>query len=133
MNYWLTKTEPETFSWDDLEREKISMWDGVRNYQARNNLRSMKAGDLVLIYHSGKNPGIVGLAEVVRESYPDPTANEGDWSAVDMAPVRKFNRFIPLKEIRLHESLQNMSLFTSFRLSVQPVRPGEFNILCGLE
>jgi predicted RNA-binding protein with PUA-like domain len=86
MNYWLIKTEPETFGWSDLERMKISMWEGVRNYQARNNLRNMVAGDQLLFYHSGKNPGIIGLAEVIREHYPDPTAKEGDWSAIDINP-----------------------------------------------
>jgi predicted RNA-binding protein with PUA-like domain len=129
MNYWLLKTEPGTFSWDDLIKQGNSMWDGVRNYQARNNLRQMKTGDIVLFYHSGENPCIVGLAEVSREHYPDPTATSGDWSVVDIKPVKKFKRSIPLGEIKQTEKLRNMSLVRSFRLSVQPVKPEEFEII----
>ena len=126
MNYWLLKTEPETFSWELLEQAVVSMWDGVRNYQARNNLRKMKAGDQVLFYHSGKNPGITGLAEVVREHYPDPTAKEGDWSVVDVKAIRKFKRFVTLQEIKQISDLQNMALVKNTRLSVQPVQLEEF-------
>lgn len=133
MNYWLLKTEPETFCWDDLVKEGISMWDGVRNYQARNNLRAMKKGDQFLFYHSVTNPGVVGLAEVVKEAYPDPTAEKGDWSAVDVKPVRKFNRFIPLLEIKQNPRLQNMVLVKSSRLSVQPVTEEEFKLILKLE
>jgi predicted RNA-binding protein with PUA-like domain len=126
MNYWLLKTEPETFSWDALEKTGISMWDGVRNYQARNNLRKMKEGDQVLFYHSGKNPGIIGLAEVIREHYPDPTANEGDWSVVDVKAIRRLKRFVTLQEIKQSPSLQNMVLVKNTRLSVQPVQLEDF-------
>jgi predicted RNA-binding protein with PUA-like domain len=133
MNIWLMKTEPETFSWDDLVKQGHSMWDGVRNYQARNNLRKMKKGDTVFIYHSVSNPGIVGLAEVSKEHYPDPTANEGDWSVVDVKPVRKLRRVIPLQEIKRQPDLQNMYLVRSPRLSVQPVTQEEFTFLLELE
>ena len=133
MNYWLAKTEPETFSWDDLVRLGQSMWDGVRNYQARNNLRSMKKGDQVFIYHSGKEPGIVGIAEVIKEQYPDPTAKEGDWSVVDVKPVRKLGRFISLQEIKKVSGLSGMALLHNLRLSVQPVKPGEFDQILKLE
>ncbi|MBN1117412.1 MAG: EVE domain-containing protein [Bacteroidales bacterium] len=130
MNYWLVKTEPETFSWDDLVKKGEDIWDGVRNYQARNNLRKMKKGDGLLFYHSGKNPGIVGLAEVSRENYPDPTANGGDWSVVDIKPVRRLERTITLKEIKENPLLQDMVLVKSSRLSVQPVTKAEYeNIL----
>jgi predicted RNA-binding protein with PUA-like domain len=133
MNYWLVKTEPETFSWDKLEKEGTSMWDGVRNYQARNNLRRMLLKDVVLFYHSGKNPGIIGLAEVVKEHYPDPTAVEGDWSAIDIRPLRKFKRFISLPEIKTVPSLQNMVLLRNTRLSVQPLNSEEFHQILKLE
>ncbi len=129
MNYWLVKTEPETFSWEDLETKGSSMWDGVRNYQARNNLRKMKTGDILFFYHSGKKPGIVGLAEVIKEYYPDPTAKEGDWSVVDVKPLQKLKRFISLAEIKQTPELQNMVLLQSMRLSVQPVRSEEFSLI----
>jgi Uncharacterized conserved protein len=133
MNIWLLKTEPDTFSWDDLVKQGSSMWDGVRNYQARNNLRKMKKGDTVFIYHSVTNPSVVGLAEVIKEHYPDPTAKEGDWSVVDVKPVRKLKRAIPLQEIKQQPELQNMSLVKSSRLSVQPVTPEEFNFILEME
>ena len=133
MNIWLMKTEPETFGWDDLVKQGSSMWDGVRNYQARNNIRKMKTGDTVLFYHSVTNPGIVGLAEVCREHYPDPTAKEGDWSVVDVKPLRKLKRTISLLEIKQQPNLQNMSLVKSSRLSVQPVTEEEFNFILEME
>jgi predicted RNA-binding protein with PUA-like domain len=132
MNYWLLKTEPETFSWDDLVKQGISMWDGVRNYQARNNLRAMKTGDIAFIYHSVKNPGIIGIAEIVKEYYPDPTAKEGDWSVVDVKPVRKLLRFISLGEVKQNKELQNMVLVKNSRLSVQPITLKEYNIIMNL-
>jgi len=129
MNYWLLKTEPETFSWDNLLEQRTAMWDGVRNYQARNNLRKMKVGDQVLFYHSVKNPAVVGLAEVVKEFYPDPTAKEGDWSVVDIKPIRKLERAVSLHEIKQTTSLRKMVLVNSSRLSVQPVTSDEFQII----
>lgn len=116
MNYWLLKTEPETFSWDNLVDQKTSMWDGVRSFQARNNLRKMKVGDWGFFYHSGKKPGIVGIAEIVKEHYPDPTAKEGDWAVVDVKPIRKLERFITLREIKAFPALQDMVLVNSSRL-----------------
>jgi predicted RNA-binding protein with PUA-like domain len=129
MNYWLLKSEPETFSFDDHLREGRSIWDGVRNYTARNNLRSMKKGDLAFFYHSGRNPCIVGIVEIVKEAYPDPTAKEGDWSAVDIVPVAALPCPVSLKEIREVKALSNMSLVRSSRLSVQPVRHDEFHLI----
>lgn len=129
MNYWLLKTEPETFSWDDLEKQKTSVWDGVRNFQARNNLRKMIQGDIALFYHSGKNPGIVGLAIVDKEHYPDPTAKEGDWSVVEIKPIRKFDRIITLQEIKQQPLLHAMVLVKNSRLSVQPVTLDEYNLI----
>lgn len=133
MNYWLLKTEPETFSWDNLVEQKTAMWDGVRSFQARNNLRKMKVGDWGFFYHSGKNPGIIGIAEIIKENYPDPTAKEGDWSVVDVKPVRKLQRFITLQEVKSLPSLKDMSLVTSARLSVQPVTKEEFETIMKLE
>ena len=101
MNYWLLKTEPETFSWDDLERLGNSMWGRSSQLSGKKRtLRKMNTGDRLFIYHSGKSPGIVGLAEVIKEHYRDPTAKEGEWSAVDVKPIRKLNRFITLQEIK---------------------------------
>ncbi|MBN2611898.1 MAG: EVE domain-containing protein [Bacteroidales bacterium] len=131
--YWLIKTEPSTYGWDDLVKKGSGMWDGVRNYQARNNLRQMKQGDLALFYHSGKNPGITGLTEITREAYPDPTAVEGEWSAVDLKPVRPLKRFIPLEEIKQKRELKNMVLVKNTRLSVQPVTAGEYDFLLKME
>jgi predicted RNA-binding protein with PUA-like domain len=132
MNYWLLKTEPETFSWENLVKEGEAMWDGVRNYQARNNLRAMKKGDQFLFYYSGKNPGIVGLAEVTKEHYPDPTAKEGDWSVVNVKPIRKFKRPVALQEIKENKQLLNMVLVKNTRLSVQPVTENEFKLILKL-
>jgi predicted RNA-binding protein with PUA-like domain len=133
MNYWLLKTEPITYSWDELERKGFAMWDGVRNYQARNNLRKMKVGEQTFIYHSGENPGIMGIAEVIKEFYPDPTAKEGDWSVIDIKPVRKLKRYISLQEIKQISEMKNMYLIRSKRLSVQPVEVEEFNFIMKLE
>lgn len=133
MNYWLVKTEPETFSWDTMVKEGTSMWDGVRNFQARNNIRKMKKGDLLLFYHSGESKEIVGLAEVIKEHYPDPTAKEGDWSVVDVKPVRKFKRFVSLQEVKQQEALKDMYLVRSPRLSVQPVTPQEYKFVLEME
>lgn len=133
MNYWLVKTEPETFSWDTMVKEGTSMWDGVRNFQARNNIRNMKKGDLLLFYHSGESKEIVGLAEVVKEHYPDPTAKEGDWSVVDVKPVRKFKRSVSLQEVKQQPDLKDMYLVRSPRLSVQPVTEEEYKFILDLE
>jgi predicted RNA-binding protein with PUA-like domain len=126
MKYWLLKTEPSTFSWDDLIKQGTSMWDGVRNYQARNNLRLMKKGDKALFYYSGKSPAVIGIAEVVKEHYPDPTAKEGDWSVVEIKPIEKFKKCISLEEIKSNTKLKNMVLLKNSRLSVQPVTQDEF-------
>jgi predicted RNA-binding protein with PUA-like domain len=126
INYWLLKTEPHTYSWDDFVKLKIDMWNGVRNFTARNNLRSMKAEDLCFFYHSGAEPAIVGIAKVVKEHYPDPTAKEGKWSVVDVAAVQPLNRPVTLKEIKNEKSLQDMVLVKLSRLSVQPVTEFEF-------
>lgn len=132
MNYWLIKTEPGTYSWEDLEKDGRTHWDGVRNYQARNNLREMKAGDLCLWYHSVKEKCVVGLAEVVKEHYPDPTAGDDQWVAVDVKPYKKFRVPVTLEQVKADERLNNMVLVRSARLSVQPVTQQEFDLILGM-
>ncbi len=130
MNYWLVKTEPSTFSWDDLVRDKKAVWDGVRNFQARNNLKAMKKGDLVFIYHSMEDKAVVGIAEISKEFYPDPKDN--NWVAVDLKPVRKLKSPVELATIKNDTRLTAMVLVKSSRLSVQPVKKEEFDFVIGL-
>jgi len=125
MNYWLMKTEPSTFSWDDLMRDKKAVWDGVRNFQARNNLKAMKKGDLAFIYHSMDDKAVVGIAEITRENFPDPKDN--DWTAVEIKPVKKLKNPVSLGTIKQEKRLSNMVLVKNSRLSVQPVRKEEFD------
>lgn len=132
MRYWLVKTEPEEFSWEDHAREGVSMWNGVRNYAARNHMREMALGDQVLIYYSGKERGIIGLSEVVRRHYPDPTATEGDWSVVDLRPLRRLRQAVSLDLIKTVPALAQMALLRLSRLSVQPVTAEEFDTLMQL-
>lgn len=127
MQYWLIKSEPEAYSWDDLVEKKIDIWSGVRNYAARLHLRAMKKGDLCLFYHSGNVSACVGIAKVVKAAYPDPTAEEGDWSAVDVAPVKKLKREVSLKEIKLIPALADMPLVRISRLSVSPVTEFQYH------
>lgn len=127
MNYWLMKTEPSTYSWEDLLKDKKTYWDGVRNYQARNNMRAMKNGDLIFVYHSVKERRIVGIAKVIREAYPDHTAKEGDWSMVDIAPLSTVDSVITLSDVKQNNKLKDMVLVKNSRLSVQPVKKSEWN------
>ncbi|MCF8238372.1 MAG: EVE domain-containing protein [Saprospiraceae bacterium] len=123
MNYWLIKSEPFVYSFADLEKEGKSMWEGVRNYQARNNLRAMKKGDLTLFYHSREGLEVVGIAKVVKENYPDPTAEKGDWSVVEFAPVRRLAHPVTLKRIKADPTLQDILLVRNGRISVMPLEP----------
>ena len=132
MNYWLIKTEPDTFSWDDLVKKKREHWDGVRNFKARNNIKAMKLGDLCLFYHSNVGKEVVGIAEVIKEYYPDHTAEDGKWYMMDVAPVRKLKRPVTLAEVKADERLSQMKLVTNSRLSVQPVKPEEFEMILAL-
>lgn len=129
MNYWLIKSEPNTYSWDDFTALGRDHWDGVRNYAARNNMRAMKTGDLCLFYHSVNEKSVIGIAEVVREHYPDPTTDDDRWSVVDVAPVRKLKKPVTLVEVKTDERLSNMQLVTNSRLSVQEVKKEEFDII----
>jgi len=132
MKYWLIKSEPSTYSIDQLKADKKTFWDGVRNYAARNNLRAMEKGDLCIFYHSVKAPAIVGLAKVVKEHYQDPTTEDTAWSVVDVAFEEKFSREIPLDEVKQHPVLENMELLKYSRLSVQKVSEKEFNFIMKL-
>jgi predicted RNA-binding protein with PUA-like domain len=132
MNYWLVKQEPAAYSWDDFVRDGKTAWTGVRNFQARNNLRSMKSGDRVLFYHSVTDKSIVGEAEVVRESYADPTASEGDWVAVDLKPLRALPRHVSLQEVKAEKKLAGLALSRSPRLSVTPVTAQEYRAIASL-
>jgi len=128
-HYWLLKTEPGAYSWDDLEREGRTPWDGVRNYQARNNLREMREGDLGLFYHSVGPREIVGVVRVVREHYPDPTTEDERWVVVDVVPEKALARPVSLAEIKAEASLGDMALVRHSRLSVAPVSRKEFETI----
>jgi len=132
MNYWLVKQEPESYSWQDLVKEGRAAWTGVRNYQARNNLRAMKKGDLVFFYHSGDEKQIAGLASVARDPYPDPTADEGDWVAVDLAPVKSVKKPVTLVEIKADSGLKDILLVRNSRLSVMPLPKPQFEHLLAM-
>ncbi len=127
MNYWLVKSEPFKFSWDTFVNMGGDMWDGVRNYAARNNLMAMKKGDLVFFYHSNEGLEIVGLATVTKEHYPDPTTDDARWVVVDLAPVRKLKKTVSLAQIKADPVLQEMAIVKQSRLSVSPVTPTEFD------
>ena len=132
MNYWLVKSEPSTYSWDDLVKDGGTRWDGVRNYQARNNLRNMKKGDLVLYYHSGALPEVVGTAKVVKGSYQDPTTDDERWVAVDLEPVKPLKRPVALGDIKNEKRLKDISLIKQGRLSVMPVTKEEYDVILGM-
>jgi predicted RNA-binding protein with PUA-like domain len=131
-NHWLVKQEPEAYSWTTFVKDGKTAWTGVRNFQARNNLRTMKKGDPVLFYHSVSEKQVVGLAQVEREAYPDPTATDGDWSAVDLAPVRALARPVSLEMIKADKILKDLPLVRQSRLSVTPVSAAQFNRLLAL-
>ncbi len=130
--FWIVKSEPDVFSYDQLVKDDTARWDGVRNYQARNNLRAMKLGDYCLFYHSNIGLEIVGIARVQREHYPDPTAEKGDWSCVDLEPVKAFKRPVPLSEIKNNPDLQQIALVRNGRLSVMPLGFDEFSTLLSM-
>ena len=125
-NYWLVKSEPDAYSWNDLVKERKTSWTGVRNFKARNNLRSMRVGDEVLFYHSVTDKAVVGIAKVVRVAYPDRTAKEGDWSTVDLAPVKQLRHPVSLEQIKAAPRLKNISLVRQSRLSVHALTSAEF-------
>jgi predicted RNA-binding protein with PUA-like domain len=131
-NYWLVKSEPDSYSWDDLVAEGKTSWTGVRNFTARNNLRSMLVGDEVLFYHSVTDKAVVGIAKVVRAAYPDPTAKEGDWSTVDLAPVKPLRHPVTLDQIKARRRLKDISLVRQSRLSVDRLGTEEYREILAL-
>jgi predicted RNA-binding protein with PUA-like domain len=127
MNYWLVKSEPSTYSWERFWKEKKVVWDGVRNYGARNNLRGMKKGDLVLFYHSNEGMEVVGIAKVSKEHFPDKTAESGDWSAVELVPYKKLKNAVSLSTIKADPRLNQIGLVKQSRLSVMPLQAEAFD------
>jgi predicted RNA-binding protein with PUA-like domain len=127
MNYWLVKSEPFKYSWEQFATDGSTFWDGVRNYAARNHLRAMKKGDLVLFYHSNEGMEVVGIAKVIKEAYQDPTTEEIAWSVVDLKPFKKLKNPVGLPAIKKEKSLANIGLVRIPRLSVMPLTPAEFD------
>jgi len=129
MSYWLVKSEPSAYSWDDLVRDGRTDWTGVRNYQARNNLKSMKKGDLLLYYHSNEGLAIVGIARVVKEAYQDPTTDDDRWVAVDIEPVKPLKNPVTLADIKKKKGLEDIALVKQGRLSVVPITKDEYDAI----
>ena len=132
MAYWLVKSEPSTYSWEQLEKDKQTIWDGVRNYAARNYLKAMKKGDQVLFYHSNEGLEIVGIAKVAKEAYQDPTTDDEAWVVVDLKPYKRIKKPVSLAQIKTDKRLANMALVRLGRLSVQPVTEDEWNVVMEL-
>jgi len=132
LGYWMVKQEPESYSWDDFVRDGRTDWTGVRNFQARNNLRQMKTADRVLFYHSGKGKSVVGIAEVAKAAYPDPTSKDPQWVAVDIKPVKALPESVPLASIRYHPRLSKLPLIRQSQLSVMPLTKEEFSVIVGM-
>jgi predicted RNA-binding protein with PUA-like domain len=129
MAYWLVKSEPFKYSWDQFVKDGQTFWDGVRNYAARNNLKAMKKGDEVFFYHSNEGLEIVGIAKVVKEAYQDPTTDEEAWVVVDLKPVKKLKKPVSLQQIKAEKRLKDMALLRLSRLSVQPVTDDEWKVV----
>ena len=127
MNYWLVKSEPNKYSWEQFNKDGLAVWDGVRNFAARNNLRDMRVGDLVFFYHSNEGKDIVGVARVVKESYQDPTTDDTNWLVVEIAPVEALKKSVTLAEIKAEPSLKDIQLVRLGRLSVSSVKAAEFD------
>ena len=129
MNYWLVKSEPCKYSWDQFVKDKRTYWDGVRNYQARNNLSAMKKGDAVLFYHSNEDLAVVGIARVVKEAYQDPTTEDQRWVVVDLEPVEPLSQSVSLNEMKQDRDLQDIALIRQGRLSVMSLTQEEFTVI----
>jgi predicted RNA-binding protein with PUA-like domain len=132
MNHWIVKSEPESYSWSNLLKEGRAAWTGIRNFQARNNLRSMKKGDQVLFFHSVSEKQIVGLTRVAREAYPDPTAQEGDWVCVDLIPAKTLTRPVTLAAIKTDAAVKDIPMVKNSRLSVTPLTKLQFDRLMAM-
>ncbi|MBU3678031.1 MAG: EVE domain-containing protein [Candidatus Kapabacteria bacterium] len=129
MNYWLVKSEPEVYSWEQFQQDKRTFWDGVRNYQARNNMQAMEKGDHVIFYHSSDVKAAVGIAEVVKTAYPDPTTDDPAWVVVDLKPVRPLKTPVTLAQIKAMPDMNNVALVRQARLSVLPLTQQEFEMI----
>ena len=127
MNHWLVKSEPEKYSWEKFNKDGRTFWDGVRNYAARNNMRAMTEGDLVLFYHSNEGKEVVGIAKVVKEAYQDPTTDDTNWVVVDLAPVEPLKKPVTLAQIKEESALKDIQLVRLGRLSVVSLKPEEFD------
>lgn len=127
MNYFLVKSEPFKYSWEQFNKDGETFWDGVRNYQARNNLKAMKTGDLVLFYHSNEGKEVVGIAKVVKEFYQDPTTDDERWVVVDLAPIETFKKPVTLEDVKADPLLEDVALVRQGRLSVMPLKAAEFD------
>jgi predicted RNA-binding protein with PUA-like domain len=132
MNHWLVKSEPVKYPWEKFEKDGKTFWDGVRNYQARNNLKEMKEGDLVFFYHSNEGLEIVGIAKVVKGAYQDPTTDDARWVVVDLAPFKKLKKPVTLEQIKKDPRLENVPLIRQSRLSVMPIRKEDFDTILEL-
>jgi len=132
MAHWLVKSEPFKYSWEQFEKDKLTFWDGVRNYAARNNLKAMKKGDEVLFYHSNEGLEIVGIAKVAKEHYQDPTTDDANWVVVDIKPWKKIKKPVTLEQVKTDKRLVNMALVRLGRLSVQPVTDEEWDVIMEL-
>jgi predicted RNA-binding protein with PUA-like domain len=132
MAHWLVKSEPSKYSWEQFEKDKQTLWDGVRNYAARNHLKAMKKGDEVLFYHSNEGLAIVGIAKVAKEAYQDPTTDEDAWVVVDLKPYKKIKKPVTLEQVKNDKRLKEMALVRLGRLSVQPVTEDEWKIIMEL-
>jgi predicted RNA-binding protein with PUA-like domain len=132
MSYWLIKSEPETYSWEQFQKDKTTTWDGIRNYAARNHLKAMKKGDEVLYYHSNQGLEIVGIAKVAKEAYQDPSTDNEAWVVVDLKPYKKLKKPVSLAQIKTDKRLSQMALVRIGRLSVQPVTSDEWDIIMKL-
>jgi predicted RNA-binding protein with PUA-like domain len=130
MNHWLLKTEPDSYSWNDLVKDKKTVWDGVRNFQARSNMKKMEKGDIVFIYHTGDEKAIVGQAQVIKSAYADP--KDADWVVVELSPGKALKKPVTLAQIKSDKRLSDMVLVRASRLSVQPVKPAEYDLIMGL-
>src|ERR1043165_9041927 len=129
-NHWLVKQEPGAYSGNDVVRDRRTEWTGVRNFLARKHLRAMRKGDAVLFYHSVSDKAVVGIAQVSREAFPDPTAKEGDWSAVELKPVKALKKPVTLAQVKAEPKLREIALLRCSRLSVQPLGKAEFEVIC---
>jgi predicted RNA-binding protein with PUA-like domain len=132
MKFWLVKQEPSKYSWEEFLKDKKTYWDGVRNYQARNNLQAMKKGDPVLFYHSVVGKQVMGIAKVTRESYPDPTTDDPAWVVVDLKPIKSLKVPVTLEQVKAHPKLNEISLIKQSRLSVMPLTQAEYKIILEL-